>query len=539
MDLRRSLLANTWAQLVLVIGIVITANMWSSATFARLDLTAERVYSLDLATRALLYRLDKPLLAKVYFTKGLQAPYNNHEQILVDKLEDFRAYSKGLMDIEIADPSGVKELTEEAQRFGIEPIQYRYRSSQVTELKQVYMGVALVYGDRQEVLPAVTVTETLEYELARAVKRLVSEEGPRTVGWTLGNGEPDLLTGKGPLERIRNSLTEEYNLQGVDPTGEQGIPDDVDALFVVGPQRPFSARAQYELDQFLMRGGALALFLTNTKPDMRTMRPQSVVHSLEPMVGKYGVQLNRDVVVDRTRNGQMNFPVRQGRYMVRMPVNYPLIPRVDIAAPEHPTVRGLETMLFPFASSVELADPLPGDLEATILARSTEASGRIRGIRTIDPQAYKIVSPGEERGEWPVLVALSGTFESAFANRPVPPRPDGIADDGAGRIRESAPTRLVAAGSADFVANNVAFMLNLVDWMVQDETLVGIRAKQVRVPQLEPIEPSEARLAKAANLLTGPVLLLLFGLVRWLSRRRGGGYVEPATTADAASGEDG
>ena len=113
------------------------SGMKFAHAMAGLDLTAERVYSLDLATRALLYRLDKPLLAKVYFTKGLQAPYNNHEQILVDKLEDFRAYSKGLMDIEIADPSGVKELTEEAQRFGIEPIQYRYRSSQVTELKQV------------------------------------------------------------------------------------------------------------------------------------------------------------------------------------------------------------------------------------------------------------------------------------------------------------------------------------------------------------------------------------------------------------------
>ncbi len=535
MDTRRMLLTNVWAQLLLVVGIVVAANMWSSGTFLRLDLTAERVYSLDLATRALMYRLEKPLLAKVYFTRGLQAPYNNHEQILVDKLEDFRAYSKGWMDIEVQDPTGVKELTEEAERFGIEPIQYRYRSSSVTELKKVYMGVALVYGDRQEVLSAVTVTETLEYELARAVKRLVSEEGPRTIGWTVANGEPDLLTGGGPLERIRNSLTEEYNLRGVDPGAEEGIPEDVDALFVVGPQRPMSPRAQYQIDQFLMRGGSLAVFLTNTKPDLRTMRPQSVVHGMESMLGRYGVQLNRDVVVDRTRNGVMNFPVRQGRYMVQMPVNYPLIPRVDVSAPEHPTVRGLETMLFPFASSIALADPLPGDLEATILARTSDAGGRIRGIRTIDPQAYKMVAPGEERGQWPVLAAVSGSFESAFANRPIPPRADGSEDDGAGRIRESPPTRLIAAGSADFVANNVAFMLNLVDWLVQDETLVSIRAKQVRVPQIDALEASDVWLLKAFNLVTGPLLLLVVGLVRWLLRRRDGGYADaPSNTAEVA-----
>lgn len=532
MNLRRNLLANAWLQLLLVIGIVVAANTWASGTFARLDLTADRVYTLDLATRALMYRLDKPLLAKVYFTGGLQAPYNNHEQILVDKLEDLRAYSKGLMDIEVTDPGNAKELVEEAQRFGIEPIQYRYRSSSVTELKQVYMGVALVYGDRQEILPAVTVTETLEYELARAIKRLVSDEGPSTIGWTLANGEPNLLTGKGPLERIRNAMSEEYNLQGIDLLGEQGIPDEVDALFVVGPQKPMSPRAQYEIDQFLMRGGALAMFTSQTKPDLRTRRPQSVPHGLEALMGRWGVQVNRDVVVDRTRNGQMNFPVRQGRYMVQMPVNYPLIPRADVAEPSHPTVRGLETMLFPFASSIDLADPLPGDLEATVLAHTTEAGGRIKGIRTIDPQAYKVVAPGEERGRWPLLVALEGNFESAFANRPVPPLPDGTDDDGAGRIRESAPTRLIVSGSADFVANNVSFMLNLADWLVQDETLVSIRAKQVRVPQLDPIEPSTARLAKAFNLLTGPLLLLLLGLVRWVSRRATSstGPVAPAST---------
>ena len=107
-------------------------------------------------------------------------------------------------------------------------------------------------------------------------------------------------------------------------------------------------------------------------------------------------------------------------------------------------------------------------------------------------------------------------------------------DDGAGRIRESAPTRLIAAGSADFVANNVAFMLNLVDWLVQDETLVSIRAKQVHMPEFDPIEPGDAQLAKAANLLTGSALLFLFGLVRWGSRRRDAGVVESVSTTEEA-----
>ena len=65
-----------------------------------------------------------------------------------------------------------------------------------------------------------------------------------------------------------------------------------------------------------MRGGALGVFATNTKPDMRTLRAQSVYHGLDGLLGHYGVRLNRDLVVDRKQNGVMNFPVRQGKAFV-------------------------------------------------------------------------------------------------------------------------------------------------------------------------------------------------------------------------------
>ena len=52
---------------------------------------------------------------------------------------------------------------------------------------------------------------------------------------------------------------------------------------------------------------------------------------------------------------------------------------------------------------------------------------------------------------------------------------------------------------------------------------------------LDKIEPGDARIAKAANLLTGPVLLFLFGLARWGARRRGAGVID----TPSATGEDG
>ena len=540
MDLRRRLLAHTWAQLALVLMAVVLLNTWAARSFMRVDLTQDKLYSLDLATRVLVNRVERPLTAKVYFTRGLQAPYNNHEQVLVDTLEDMRAYSRGLMEIEVTDPTNLKELEAEARRFGIEPIQYRYRGEGVTEMRKVFMGVALVYGDQQQVLPAVTDIATIEYDLARALKGLVTDEEPRTIGWTVSHGEPDLFgTQGGPLATIRSRLAEDYNLKPVELGGEGGIPDDIDALYVVGPQKPLSMRALYQLDQYVMRGGAMALFVTNTRADMRTLRPQSIYHGLEPLIGHYGVQLNRDLVVDRTMNGMMRFPVRRGQFVQQVPVNYPLIPKVTDLSAEHPVVRGLDSMLFPFASSLTVADPLPTGIEATVLATSSPASGRIKGVVTIDPGAFKMVAPGEERGAAPMVVTLTGPFDSYFADKDIPTTTAAsgrvVRDDPATKLRQGAPARLVLSGSADFVANNIAFMRNLTDWMAQDESLIGIRSKTAQLPALDPMEPLQARLLKLGNLLGGSVLLLIFGLGRWLLRRASGGYKPRAkATGEAA-----
>ena len=72
-----------------------------------------------MATRGLAWKLEKPLHAKVYFSKGLQAPYHNHEVQLMDKLEDLQAYSRGWMEISSVDPTNRPELMEEAEKGAV------------------------------------------------------------------------------------------------------------------------------------------------------------------------------------------------------------------------------------------------------------------------------------------------------------------------------------------------------------------------------------------------------------------------------------
>lgn len=506
-----------------VFGIVVLANMWSSEHFFRLDITDDKNHSLDLSTQALAWQLERPLVVKIYFSKNLQAPYNNHEALLIDKIEELRAYSRGWLQIDVVDPTNIKDKEEEAKRFGIQPIEYRFRDNNMAELKKVFMGAVFLYGDKQEVLPAVTQTETLEYDIARVLRALLTDKKSKdTIGFTVGHQEPNLLTGGGPLQALREKLQETYQLQPVELGAAGGISSEIDALWIIGPQESLSNRELYQIDQFLMKGGSVGFFVTNTKADMRSLKPQNLFHGLDPLLGHYGVQLNRDMLVDRVYNGKMSFPVRYGQVVRTVQVNYPLIPNITNIRQDIPVMKGIDSMLFPFSSSVELVDNLPANVTGEIWAKSSDKAGKVRGVMTLEPQAYQQIAPGEETGSWATIVGLTGKWSSYFANTAIPLPDDNSPLDAyeeSEKLREGTNARMIVVSSADMVANNALFMLNLADWMVQDEELINIRSKTKRIDTFAMPDASASMQYKLFNLLGGSVVLLLLGLLRKMTRK--------------------
>lgn len=527
MNLRRTLLLHVWLQTALWIAIAVVVNHAASARFLRVDLTEDQAYTLSPTARDVMRRLERPLVARMYFTGGLEAPYNNHRATVQEALEELRAYSNGRMEIVVIDPDSPADV-EEAQRFGIQPIQYRYRSRERAELKQVFMGVSFVYGDRQEVVDPITNLAVLEYELVRAVHTLTTPaEDRKVVAYLQGNGEPDLtqFPPDNPMGQLRDRLAQQYTLRPLVLGGDTGVPEDVDAVLVVGPQQAVPDRVQYQLDQYLMTGGPIAFFLSSLKPDFQTMRAAEVRHGLNAFLGHHGVQVNKDALVDRKHNTVMKVPVMAGKRRQLVPVDYPLIPTTTDLNRESPVVRGLDLATLPFASTLSVADPLPAGVTAQVWVRSMPGSGAIDALRWIRPDAFQVRAPGERDGPFPVAVGLVGRFTSFFADRPIPPAPaaaDGSVrrDDPTEKVLDGEESRIVVVSSADFVANNLPFVLNTVDWMVQDDALIRIRSRSTTVDLLPPPEPDAAWRWKAAIAL-GPLALLLgFGGLVWARTRR-------------------
>jgi len=80
MDTRRRLLGHLWLQAALWLAIAVTANHGSAAWFGRFDLTEEGKYTLSQVARRTVGALERPLIARVFYTKGLKYPYNNQQR---------------------------------------------------------------------------------------------------------------------------------------------------------------------------------------------------------------------------------------------------------------------------------------------------------------------------------------------------------------------------------------------------------------------------------------------------------------------------
>ena len=160
--------------------VVILVNVVAVTLFFRADLTANRIYSLSDASKAVVKTLSEPLTIKVFFTKNLPAPHNTTERYLHDLFEAYAAeggkrFNYTFYDV-TADDSGLTDQSNSnkqlAQDYGISPVQIRIIENDEMKFQQAYMGLVIIHGDMMEKVPAITSTDGLEYLLTTAIQKL-------------------------------------------------------------------------------------------------------------------------------------------------------------------------------------------------------------------------------------------------------------------------------------------------------------------------------------------------------------------------------
>jgi gliding motility-associatede transport system auxiliary component len=520
-----------WGILGTTAAILVLLNLLGARWFTRLDMTADKIYTPSESTRQLLASLDDNLLVRAYFTADLPPPYNRNRQLLRDLLDEYRALSRGKVRYEFIDPAtlgggkgaanGGTAGEQEMAMLGIPMVQVTDVSSDKMEVKNGFMGVAVLFGDRSEVIPVVQSTQGLEYTLTSKIRKLTGK-GRGKVGLVEGFGGP---AAGDEMAQVAQLLREQYDLVDVDLGSGQDLPPGLAALLVVDPTEPLSDWALSRIDGYLAGGGGVAVFAGGVDADLQNQSAHDLPDRFGPLLKDWGLAIGHNLVGD-TRNARITISQRRGIFTLQNMVDYPYIPVLADLSHTNPVVSGLESVLLPFVSTVK-ADPVAG-ITYTDLIKSSPTSWRSEApydIRALVPTGEQPAVRGRA-GPHTVAVAAEGTFPSHFAGTTVT-RPGAEADKAQVQVPAPAakPGRLMVVGSGEVLrdqyqmgGDNMPFVMNAIDWLARDEGLIALRSRGVTDRPLKAVSDAERDGIKAVDMLGGAVLLIAFGLVRWKLR---------------------
>lgn len=360
---------------------------------------------------------------------------------------------------------------------------------------------------------------------------------------------------------IQSSLASEYTVQPVDLSQGQ-VPPEVDVLVLIAPQGLGDVQL-FAIDQFLMRGGSLVIAASNYRADIDPfvggLGLIPVEGGLSEMLAHYGINVSDQVVLDPQNEP---FPITVSRdvagYQVQeiQAIDYPFF--VDIRPEGMKTdsllTSNLVAVTMNWASPVTLDPEINADRETETLLFSSENSWLISNPN-IQPDFDTYPELGFAVGETlqtsPLAVAVKGSFESFFKDKPSPfevseeegqetnletEAPASLVESYYTRIEQSpANARVVVFGSATFVddfvidlssrlsqdryLNNLQLFQNAVDWAVEDLDLLSIRAGGTHTRVLKELESNQQNFWELLNY--GIALFVVLGIyIAWQYDKR-------------------
>lgn len=480
--------ANLQSGVAIIIGIAILANVLVGYVGGRLDLTSSKLFSLSPATVSMLRDLNDVVTVKLYASPDLPGQMALTFRDTKDLLGDYSSTSSGKVQVQTLYPQGEDTAAQDAQSAGIQPVQFNVLAQDEFQVKRGYLGIAMQFAGKKEVIPFVQRTDDLEYQVTSLIRKLTIKDR-KTVGFLSGSGEKTLSQ---DMPALQKELEKQYETKDVPSGGKKPLDlDGVDTLVVVGPTKKVPTADRDRITQFLGRGGK-ALFLI----DQVAINPQFMMgtpnpNSLADYVATLGVRVNQDMIYDLRAGENVSFPGGGG---VQVTIPYPLWPRVGVAS--QAVAGNIQSVVLPWPSSVEATK---GVRASEVLKTSPDA-----GVQT---DAFNI------------------TPDQQFSTRGLKSRLAGVALTAVGPGKRG---RIVVVGDADFVTDqfaknspeNMSFAANSIDWLSGQQSLAGIRSKRSQPNKLEFGSDATREAVKYGNLVGIPLLVILYGVFHLVRRRR-------------------
>jgi ABC-2 type transport system permease protein len=570
---------------LVILGFIGVVNYLSTKAFVRADLTEKKIYSISKASKKILKKLDDIVSVKVYFSKNLPVNVRSLQSDVRDMLSEYKAYAGKNLRITYEDPTKSEEEKRKVIQMGIPELQMQTYEKDKAQVINGFMGIAVLYGDKKEVMPVVQDLKNLEYDLTQAIQKVGRRDSPK-----IGVLKTDTLPFIPPEYRQRmqmqanpeevhekykpifDNLEKNYMVSAIDVKDGTPIDTTIKSLVIPGGSN-FTNRTLFEIDQYFMKGGNLIVFADAIKLSYQygaMAMPQDP--GILKLMEHYGAKVENYLVCDAAC-GQVQIPQKVGPFQMNVAVNYPYFIKLiqeDLNA-DNPAVSTLGEAIFPWISPIKLLVPEAAlskknakdtnAVTATVLIQSSKRSWVVGGNFDLNPQ-QKWAPPPEGFKRSNLAVALAGDFTSYFAGKPVPPvkEPPADASDSLKQIMLSSNAadqnrtivpknkarHLVLVGESDFLTGqfampgNVTLLLNIADWLSTDDNLIAIRSRTMVDRSITKDNLKEgstkSNFVRFTNILLMPVLVVLAGLMIFFKRREASAAaVSPEKTEEKAS----
>ena len=395
--------------LVALFLILVAGNFLASLSAQRVDLTEGNLYTLSEGTKKILRGLEAPVKVKLYVSRGEQAmpvQLRSFAQRVEDLTREFKSVAGSKLVIELYNPKPDSEDEDQAQLDGVEP-------QQLFSGEQFYLGLVVSQLDRKQSIPAVSPQRErlLEYDLARAIARVGSMERP-VLG--LMSALPVLGEKFNPMTRqssepwvLASELKRDFNVKQVSLLAET-IDPEIKILLVIHP-RDLPETTEYALDQFVLRGGKLVVFVDpyayfDQQPGpMPGISGGASSSTLMKLFKAWGVEMNPGKVladvVFASGAGQRYTPTV-------LTLNRTAFNRDEVATSQ------IETLLYAFGGTFEVK-PVDG-LKVTELVKSSPNSMLVDNVvATVSGDAATKGFQPDNKAR-PLALRLTGRFKTAF-----------------------------------------------------------------------------------------------------------------------------
>ena len=547
-------------KMALLMVALVVLSVLSQNLFFRIDLTADKRYSLSSISKQLIQELDAPVKVDFFLDGDLPSGFMNLQQAVEEKIQDINAYSDYRFYYELTNPYNYSaddrvELIEQLVNMGLQPIDLRLTTDEGAITNQIFPGAVLSYKD--EVIAVNLLknntsltadanlnnsVETLEFEIMRALQQLMGQH----------KEELAFLTGQGELSEaetysIRASLSENYSIKNRTAMELLQLDTLPKVLVIADPSIPFAEKDKFYIDQYLMRGGNIMWLVdpVQVSLDSLSMGESTIAFprdlNLSDQLFRYGVRINPDLVqdadcilipVNTSGSSTANYTPASWYYS-------PLLTPSD----SHELSRDLSQIKSEFVSSIDTVGNSHTIKKSVILHSSdyskvetTPAEVSLQIINTPATSSYF------NQKQVPVGVLLEGQFSSVFKNRMT----DELNTLDISVQTESKSAKMIVIGDGSIIANKVStrngqmqtlplgydsysqttfgnkeFLVNAVNYLCDDTGIMSLRSRVFKIRLLDKVKTSENKLFwQLLNILIPLAFIALFGLVFNLVRRK-------------------